>query len=139
MMGNKQRIKNLPAKYVVGFMDDVDSRTQLGKRLSIAFNSIVSDCGGLENLSYCKRALVERFAYLEEFLRRIEEKLAQDPVKQSGLLGKWVQAVNSMTGLARTLGLGDKSKQDFIDAVLYADDNDESEDKGANNRGEGTD
>ncbi len=122
----KPKSHNLPAKFVAGFLSTMDQRTDLAKRLNHAYRNVVDDAGGVDNLPYAKVCLCERFAFLEEFLRQIELQLIEDPKKLPDLLTKWVQAVNFMVSLSRTLGIGDK-KHDAIFEALYKDDPEDDE------------
>jgi hypothetical protein len=50
-------------------------------------------------------ALCERFVFLEFTLQNLEEKIAKNPKGADEFISKWIQACNSITGLAKTLGL----------------------------------
>jgi hypothetical protein len=113
--------RTLPPKYTTGFLQNVDTRTTLFKRLETTYNELCQDCGGWSRMPLTHRALAERFAYLLEFTRKIELKLVDDPTAESDLLGKWIQSVNSMMGLSRMLGQDKKADQDWIDGALYGD------------------
>jgi hypothetical protein len=115
----KPKIKDLPDKFTRGILAKLDRRTEVAQRLSITYNRIIEDCGGVENLPHVKLCLVERFAWLEECLRQMELKLAEGAVANQTLLGRWTQGVNAMTGLAKLLGLTDPTPRDTIGAVLY--------------------
>lgn len=115
----------LPDKFKAGFIEEMDGRTDLKKRLSATFNGVAGDAGGVVSLPYARLCLCERFAFLEEFLRQMELKLVEDPVANADLLGKWVQAVNSMNGLAKTIGMPRSragGPQDWIDSLYENED-----------------
>ncbi len=84
----------------------MDSRTQLAKSLQASYKAIAEDVGGGETVSHVKSALIERFVWLEAILRDIEQDLAKG---EADKLGRWVQAVNSLSGLAKTLGVERKA------------------------------
>ena len=118
----RAKYKMLPAEFSTNFIAKMDGRAELTRRLSYAFNSALEDAGGVENIPYAKRALCERFAFLEEFLRQIENELVKGAVGRADLLGKWTQGVNAMTGLSKVLGVADPNKpKDWIDTTLYTD------------------
>ena len=116
----KPKISELPDKFTKGVLARLDGRTDLKKRLSFTYNRLLDDCGGIDALPHTKVALVERFAWLEEFLRQIESKLADGVADQGELLGRWIQGVNGMTGLAKLLGVTSSQPKDYIDTTLYA-------------------
>ena len=101
--------------------EKANSRSEIGKRLRNAYSEIVADCGGTANMSYAKRGLIERFTFMEEFLRRIELELIDDPVKNQELMGRWFTGVTAMKGLATTLGLH-VAGTSAIDALYAAPD-----------------
>lgn len=51
----KRNPKHLPKKYVPGFLTEMDRRSLVFKP---AYMEIIADCGGKENLSHAKRALI---------------------------------------------------------------------------------
>jgi len=97
--------KNLPKKYEPGFLGQLDRRTELFYRLNGSYQAIATDLGGESELSHVKGALVERFVFLEAVLTKLENDMATNPECSGELLGKWIQAINSLTGLAKTLGI----------------------------------
>jgi len=105
-MIKKRRIdkKSLPPRYEPGFLEKLDRRTEIFKVLRRSFTQIASDLGGEEELSHIQHALVERFVFLEATLTKIEHDMATNP-DGSEQFSRWVQAVNSLTGLAKTLGI----------------------------------
>ena len=88
------------------------------KRLQSNFNEIVEDVGGHNALSHAQLALIERFVFLETFIRNMEYQIAMDPKGQSATISRWIQAVNSLQGLARAFGLGKVQKR-AIDLQAY--------------------
>ena len=117
-MASKYRPKTrlLPAAFQPGFIERMDGRTDLAARLQSTFDAIVDDLGGADGLGYMRLVLVERATFLTWHLRNIEQQIATSD--NDKLTGSWVQAVNSLTGLFKTLGLGlGRSIQDSISAL----------------------
>jgi hypothetical protein len=105
MTKSKNLKKELPHSYKPGYLAQLDRRTELFQRLNGNFLSVVEDLGGASEIGHVKQALVERFVFLEAVLHKIEADLANNPDATQDLIGKWIQAVNSLTGLAKTLGI----------------------------------
>ena len=95
----------IPSEFTAGFLGDLDNRTNLAKVLRSNYNEIIEDLGGESDVSHIKASMVERFIWLEAVLHTLERDMATGKVPMSGSLGKWVQSVNSLTGLARVLGI----------------------------------
>jgi len=100
----KRNPKHLPKKYVPGFLTEMDRRSLVFKQLKSAYNEVLSDCGGKDNLSHAKRALIERFCFLEMTLQTYETLIASGEAAED-VMGKYTQAVNALQGLAKTIGL----------------------------------
>jgi hypothetical protein len=105
------KIYELPAKYRAGFLNEMDGRTRTFEKLHAAHCEILTDLGGADNLSHVQKSLVERYVFLEFFLRNLESKIASESKESGELLGRWVQAVNSFLGLAKTIGLERRAKK----------------------------
>ena len=105
------KLMKLPRKFRGGFLKDFDERTIVFQQLNSAYVEVVDDLGGAERLSHIQIALVERFIFLEFTMRNLEKQIAENPTKTGKLLGRWVQSINSLSGLAKTLGLDRKAKQ----------------------------
>lgn len=104
------KVVALPAVFTKGFLADLDGRTDLAKALRANADQIVTDVGGREEVSRVKGALIERFVWLEAILQTLEHEMAQGKIEKSDALGKWIQAVNSLSGLAKVLGVERKSR-----------------------------
>lgn len=110
-VGRPKRITSL-TKYRPGFLENIDARTHLYELLHTAHNEVLNDCGGKEQLSHVKLCLIERFVFLEHTLRRIEREIAvKDIIKSTEQLSRWIQALNSIIGLAKTIGLERRGKK----------------------------
>lgn len=93
-----------PEKFRGGFLQELDGRTAVATEMQARWDELTADLGGAEGLSYPKRAMAERFLWLEYWLRDQERALAEGRVEDFES-AKWVQACNSLSGLAKTLGL----------------------------------
>lgn len=90
----------------------MDGRTEIARELHGAFTELTDDLGGVDALSHVKRVLAEKFCWLSAILRGIELQIADGGKKDSAeLLAKWIQGLNSLTGLARTLGLERRARK----------------------------
>lgn len=103
----KHKPQDAPARYTPGFSRNLDRRTEVYKRLAARFESLLADLGGTDNLSEMKLSLLERFVWLEDSLEKLEQAMttADDPRLVADLSGRWTQAINSMQGIAKMLGL----------------------------------
>ena len=104
------RQKSLPAKFQPGFLATMDQRSAVVKQLRANYATIIEDLGGADEIAHIKSAMVERFVFLESLLQTIETDLASGAIDRDAALGKWTQAVNSLIGLARALGLDRKAR-----------------------------
>lgn len=116
---NNTKTMQLPEKYHAGFLKDFDKRTEVYQQLNSAFQELLCDLGGIENLSHVKIAMVERFIFLEFAMRNLEQRIAESPKKTGKLFGRWVQSINALSGLAKTLGLDRKAKSIESDLKSY--------------------
>jgi hypothetical protein len=100
-----------PKRFEANFLAKMDGRTEIFQQLKNAYDEIVADCGGAENLSHVMLALCERFVFLEFTLQNLEARIADNPKNADEFISKWIQACNSVTGLAKTLGLERRIKK----------------------------
>jgi len=98
----------LPAKFRSGFLAEMDKRTELARALRDNYAAIVDDIGGPSEVGHVKASLIERFCWLEAVLQTLEHEMATGQIEKSEALGKWIQAVNSLSGLAKVLGVDRK-------------------------------
>ena len=94
----------VPAKFRVGFLAELDKRSNIFKALAVRHRTIVQDLGGAGELSHVKLALIERFCWLEACLQDQEVAMASGASPKESI-GRWIQGVNALVGLAKTLGL----------------------------------
>jgi hypothetical protein len=95
----------LPAKYEAGFLEKLDGRTEVCKMLRAAYDEIAGDLGGEQNLSHVQACICERFVFLEATLRGWEKQIIERPKESQMMLSRWIQALNSLCGLAKTIGI----------------------------------
>lgn len=118
-MKNRKKT-TLPIKYERGFLSKMDGRTTIAQELKSAYAEITDDLGGVDTLSHVKRALAEKFCWLEAILRGVELQIAEsDKTEAAELLGRWIQGLNSLTGLAKTLGLKRETRK--VDLRSYVE------------------
>jgi hypothetical protein len=96
---------DLPEKFEPGFLREFDQRTALFQRLNGIYQEIIEDVGGIASITHLKLAMIERFVFLEATLQRWEQDIAKNPDETALLVSRWVQAVNSLQGLAKTIGI----------------------------------
>jgi hypothetical protein len=104
-----QKPQNLPAKFKTGFLEGLDKRTDLARALRQNYDDIVADIGGVDELSHIKSVLVERFVWLEAIVQQIEHQLTVGEIDRSEAISRWVQALNTLIGLSKVLGIERKS------------------------------
>lgn len=102
--------QELPPKFKAGFLTAMDGRTDLARALRTNYEAIVADVGGREDVGHVKSALVERFVWLEAILQTLEHEMATGKLDKGEALGRWVQAVNALSGLAKVLGVDRKAR-----------------------------
>lgn len=98
---------NPPERYSPDWLTSLDGRTQVAQVLKQRQQELCDDLGGLTQLSYQQRALVDRALFLEYHLQQEEMKLATGQEFDSG---RWVQSCNALLGVFRTLGLQRQAK-----------------------------
>jgi hypothetical protein len=92
----------LPDKYTPDFVARLDGRTTIARAIRDRIGAIESDMGGGDSLSHARRSLVRRVVWLEAIIENAEQRLAAgEPID----LGGHTQAVNTLLGLYRLLGL----------------------------------
>jgi hypothetical protein len=98
----KVRLPALPEKHKPGWLDGLDRRQRYAKALIARRDQLVADLGGMDALSYQQRTLAERTIFLEARLKEMEEAVLRGAALD---LNSYTHAVNTMTGLLKTLGL----------------------------------
>ena len=98
-----------PSQFKNGWLDQLDKRTALGQVMQARYDELTTDLGGVNNLSYQQRSLIERSLWLEYWLSKQEQALAGGDLEDFNV-GQWVQASNALQGLFSKLGLERKAK-----------------------------
>ena len=109
--GKKLKVSTPPKRYKAGFLKELHHGCIAFRSMNTSYEEIMSDMGGEDGLSHVQVCLVERFVFLEFTLRQIELQIAKDPRKSEAKIGGWIQGLNTLIGLARTIGLHRKAKQ----------------------------
>ncbi|MEX0603841.1 MAG: hypothetical protein WD623_16925 [Marinobacter sp.] len=96
------RLHEPPQKFAQGWLTELDGRTGIAQVMRQRYEALTNDLGGVSQLSYAQRSLVERSLWLEYWLSQQEQALASGAEFD---VGKWVQAANSLQGILTKLGL----------------------------------
>lgn len=104
---NEKLLTKIPDKYDPQFIENLDGRTTLARIIPARRSAIEADMGGADALSYARRSLVKRVVWLECVVETYEQTLAKGGECD---LGAYTQAINSLLGLFRLLGLERKQK-----------------------------
>lgn len=92
----------IPAKYSPDWIERLDGRTAIARVINDRRQALEADLGGRAALSYQQQSLIKRAVFMEAVIEQQEAALARgEEVDQ----GKLTQAVNSLIGLLKTLGL----------------------------------
>ncbi|MFW6068109.1 MAG: hypothetical protein ACOC9E_00860 [Chloroflexota bacterium] len=86
-----------------GWLEKLDYRLREARRLRETFEQICEDLGGSSRLSTAQRMLVERCTWLDHYLRKQEELLAQDSPEFD--IRAYTQAVYGLRSTLETVGL----------------------------------
>ena len=104
----QELLATIGTSYEPDFVERLDGRTKLAQVIPARIAAIESDMGGSESLSYARRSLVRRTVWMEAVVETLEQHLAKDV---SIDLGAYTQAINSLLGLYRLLGLERKGRK----------------------------
>ena len=103
----RARYQGVPAQYSEHWVAHLDGRTTLSRAIRARLHALQTDLGGEDSLSYQQRSLCRRAVWLEAMIEQQEFVLSKgDTVDQ----GRLTQAVNSLIGLYRVLGLERKPR-----------------------------
>jgi hypothetical protein len=105
----------IPSEFTPRFLEHLDGRTVTARILRERLDNLQNDLGGEAHLSYQQRSLCRRAIWLETV---IETSEAQAATGEAVDIGKQVQALNSLIGLYRALGLERKAR-DVPDLQAY--------------------
>jgi hypothetical protein len=110
-MSQTLKYRELPAKYELNLLQKVDRRSEVYKKLKRSYNAIVDDLGGKDELAHAKLMLVERLVFLEAVLETLEHQITTEPKASPKMLSRWIQGLNSLQGLAKTIGIERKPRK----------------------------
>jgi hypothetical protein len=103
--------------YAPNWLSTLDNRTTIANDLRQRHKDLCDDLGGIDALSYQKRALIDRAIFLEFHLQDEERKLATGADFDSG---RWVQAANSLSGIFSKLGLNRTRREVSLNQYIGA-------------------
>jgi len=106
-----------PGKFTPGFLDTMDRRTEVYQIMRERLDTILADLGGATEQSHIKTTLAEKFIWMQAHLETMEAEMCTGKVDRDATMGKWIQGVNALVGLAKTLGLERQTKG--IDLATY--------------------
>lgn len=105
----------IPHRYSHDWLEKLDGRTTLARAVNERYETLAADLGGIDALSYQKRSICKRAIWMEAIIEQQEAALARgEEVDQ----GKLTQAVNTLSGLWKTLGL-ERAARDVPDLATY--------------------
>ena len=109
------KIQDMPTSYAPDWLEKLDRRTNLAKAVNERLHVLTTDLGGMEYLSYQQRSLAKRAIWMEAIIEQQEAALSRgEDIDQ----GKLTQAVNSLIGLLKTLGL-ERQSRDVPDLATF--------------------
>ncbi|WP_417514805.1 hypothetical protein [Marinobacter sp.] len=106
---------DIPAKYSADWLEKLDGRTSLARAVNDRYSALTQDLGGNERLSYQRRSLCKRIVYMECVIEQQEAALSRGEEVDQGRL---TQAVNTLIGLLKTVGL-DRMAHDVPDLATF--------------------
>ncbi len=105
----------IPSEFEPRFLDHMDGRTIAARTLRQRLAEVHSDLGGEAALSYAQKSLCRRAIWLESVIETMEAEAAEGGEID---VGRQTQALNSLLGLWRTLGL-ERKPRDVPDLQTY--------------------
>lgn len=96
----------LPDKiYMEGFLHRLDFRMEEYVNMAKCYAQLISDLGGVENLSRIEQSLIERFVFVEYHIRKIEmEMIKSQNGNSKELVEQWQHYNNAINSIAAKLG-----------------------------------
>ncbi|WOJ95766.1 hypothetical protein R0137_10985 [Congregibacter brevis] len=108
-MGRPAKIKEPPQQFRPNWIESLDGRLELTRWLKSRRQEMLADLGGVDNLSYAKRSLVDRALLLQFKLEQLELAMLRG---EDVPLGSWGNLLNVYSGLLSKLGL-DRQTRDI--------------------------
>ena len=101
-----------------GRLDKFDKRTKIYMILKTNYDAIVEDGGN--DLSRVKLSLIERFVFVQQYLRALERRIIRCKKRKlkARLMRQWGYHVNSLLGLSKKIGL-DKKRGKVVSLESY--------------------
>ncbi len=100
-------LATLPDNYTANWLDKLDKRTKVAKAVLQRIADLEADAGGTDSLTAARRSLIRHAAWLDAIVDSHELRLAAGETLD---VGAYTQALNSLLGLFRMLGLERKTK-----------------------------
>lgn len=97
----------LPAGYRAGWLEKLDRRTRVARAIMDRIAVLASDAGGAETLSHAQQSLIKRAVFLEAIVESHELRFASGEAID---VGSYTQALNSMLGVYRVVGIARRAK-----------------------------
>lgn len=115
---SEKLLATLPDNYSADWLSKLDKRTKIARAVLNRIESLEADAGGPDSLTAARRSLIRHAAWLDAIVDSHELRLASG---QALDVGAYTQALNSLLGLFRLLGLERKARpvkrlRDHLDA-----------------------
>jgi hypothetical protein len=95
-------LATLPDNYSSDWLQRIDKRTKIARAVLCRIAEFEADAGGAESLTAARRSLIRHTAWLDAIVDSHELRLAAGEALD---VGAYTQALNSLLGLFRMLGL----------------------------------
>lgn len=100
-------LATLPDNYSANWLSKLDKRTKVAQAVLKRIAELEADAGGADSLTAARRSLIRHAAWLDAIVDSHELRLAAGETLD---VGAYTQALNSLLGLFRMLGLERKAK-----------------------------
>lgn len=97
----------LPDDYSADWIGKLDKRTKIARAVLARIEGFETDAGGADTLTQARRSLIRHAAWLDAIVDSHELRLASGEALD---VGAYTQALNSLIGLYRLLGLERKAR-----------------------------
>lgn len=104
--GQSDLPKDVPPKFVEGFLDELDGRAEIVKTLRRRFRALINDLGG-DGLSYQEKSLAKRAVHLERVIEKTEAILVRGGTVDMNV---YLSCINIFTGVLNRLGMRKRAK-----------------------------
>ncbi len=100
-------LATLPDNYSSDWLQRLDKRTKIARAVLARIGQLESDAGGADSISAARRSLIRHAAWLDAIVDSHELRLAAGEQLD---VGAYTQALNSLLGLFRLIGLERKAR-----------------------------